>query len=153
MGLAFVPKVLLFSNAHSPYKSACGIDYLVKNYLKWQAIVCIQTPFGKSSHIWNKHVRSCDSWECIVQKAFGWLSIGSQCFNFTATAISTSSLVSTLKLVRLLLICDWICEKWSCTHNYKYLERNIQFIISQECTEQLACISPLIYSHSRPFSG
>ena len=30
---------------------------------------------------------------------------------------------------------------------------HIQFIISQECTEQLVCISPQIYSNPRPFSG
>ena len=47
-------------------------------------------------------------------------------------------------------------QKVSYTRNYKYLEIrfwNIQFIISQECTEQLVCISPLIYSHPSPFSG
>ena len=46
--------------------------------------------------------------------------------------------------------------KGSYTHNYKYLEIpfwNIQFIIYQECTEQFVCISPLIYSNPRPFSG
>ena len=44
-------------------------------------------------------------------------------------------------------ICDWICKKG----DYKYLEipfGNIQFIIFQECMEQLACISPLIQDHS-----
>ena len=44
-------------------------------------------------------------------------------------------------------ICDWICKKASYMHNYIYLEIplwNIQFVLSQECTEQLVCISPLI---------
>ena len=47
-------------------------------------------------------------------------------------------------------------QKGTYTCNYKYLEIefwNIQFIISQECMEQLVCISTLIYSHPRPFSG
>ena len=48
------------------------------------------------------------------------------------------------------------CKKGSYTCNYKCLEIhfwNIQFIISQECTELLVWISPLIYSHPRSFSG
>ena len=52
--------------------------------------------------------------------------------------------------------CDWICKKASHTCNYKYLEIsiwNIQFVISRECTEQFVCISPLIYSNPRPFTG
>ena len=42
--------------------------------------------------------------------------------------------------------------KGSYMHNYEYLELPF-WNISQECMEQLVFISPLIYSHSRPFSG
>ena len=65
-------------------------------------------------------------------------------------------MLSIVSDVSMLCICDWICKKGSYTCNYKYIDihfQNIQFIISQECTELLVCISILIYSHPRLFSG
>ena len=40
----------------------------------------------------------------------------------------------------------YICEKRGLIHAI-IIFRNIQFVISQECMEQFACISPLIQDH------
>ena len=52
------------------YGSACGIDYLVKNYLKWQAIQLICYSFKSSSTEWP--LMTIDKWRIAYKQLYAF---------------------------------------------------------------------------------